>query len=101
MPPAVIRERVHVLGALAARMKAEHLSRAVGQVRPVLWESGERSGRGDGSLRFSGYTDTYLRVEIEMLEAIDLENAIEPTLLAAVAGSPPDRLTGTRTDTHA
>ena len=52
--------------------------RAVGQTRPVLWETGERGARGDGSLRFSGYTDTYLRVEIEMPAAIDLENAIEP-----------------------
>ena len=51
--------------------------------------------------RFSGYTDTYLRVETEVPADIDLENAIEPVLLAAVAGAPPDRLTGTRTDTRA
>ncbi len=100
VPTAVIRERVHELGALAARMKADHLTRAVGQVRPVLWESGERGGRDDGS-RFAGYTDTYLRVETEVPADIDLDNAIEPVLLAAVAGAPPDRLTGTRTDTRA
>ena len=101
VPAAVIRERVHAVGELAARMKAEHLTRAVGQVRPVLWESGERGPRGDGARRFSGYTDTYLRVDTEAAADVELENAIEPVLLAAVAGAPPDRLTGTRTDTRA
>jgi threonylcarbamoyladenosine tRNA methylthiotransferase MtaB len=96
VPPAVIRERARELGALAARMKAEHLARAVGQTRPVLWESGEPSARGDGGRRFSGYTDTYLRVEVETPADIELDNSIEPVLLAEVAGVPPDRLIGQR-----
>ena len=96
--PAVIRERVRELGELAARMKAEHVARAVGQTRPVLWEMGERGPRGDGARRFSGYTDTYLRVESDVPGEVELENMIEPVLLTAIAGLPPDRLRGTRTD---
>jgi threonylcarbamoyladenosine tRNA methylthiotransferase MtaB len=96
VPAPVIRERVRELGELAARMKAEHLARAVGQTRPVLWENGERGSRGDGSRRFSGYTDTYLRVETETAADGELENRIEPVLLDAVAGEPPDRLTAVR-----
>ncbi|HWM85972.1 MAG TPA: tRNA (N(6)-L-threonylcarbamoyladenosine(37)-C(2))-methylthiotransferase MtaB [Kofleriaceae bacterium] len=93
VPPDVIRERVRELGGLAASMKAEHLTRAVGQTRPVLWETGEAC---DGARRFSGYTDTYLRVETEVPPDVDLENRIEPVLLARVAGDPPDRLAVTR-----
>ncbi|HKE17253.1 MAG TPA: tRNA (N(6)-L-threonylcarbamoyladenosine(37)-C(2))-methylthiotransferase MtaB [Kofleriaceae bacterium] len=98
LSPAIIRERVRELGELAARMKAEHVARAVGQTRPVLWEAGERGPRGDGARRFSGYTDTYLRVESDVPGDVELENVIEPVLLSAIAGQPPDRLRGTRTD---
>ncbi len=97
VPAPVIRERVAELGALAARMKEDHLRRAVGQTRQVLWEAGERAASGDGGRRFSGYTDTYLRVETEVAADLDLENRIEPVHLSAVAGAPPDRLIGTRT----
>ncbi len=95
LPPPVVRERVARLAALAGRMKAEHLARAVGRTRPVLWEAGEPAA-GGGARRFSGYTDTYLRVETEAPAGLDLENRIEPVLLAGVAGDPPDRLTAAR-----
>ena len=85
-----IRARSAELHRLAARMKAEHLARAVGQTRVVLWESAEELA---GSRRFAGYTDTYLRVETEVAMGIDLENRIEPVRLAAVDG---DRLIGAR-----
>ena len=99
--PALIRERVGELAALATRMREQHLARAVGQTRAVLWETGERGASGDGARRFTGYTDTYLKVETEAPVDVDLENRIEPVRLAGLAGSPPDRLTGTRTDTSA
>lgn len=96
VPAAVMRERVGELAGLAARMKAEHLARAAGQTRPVLWETGEPAERGEGWRRFAGYTDTYLRVETETPAGVDLENWIEPVLLAGAAGDPPDRLIGIR-----
>jgi hypothetical protein len=77
-------------------MKEQHLRRALGQTRPVLWEAGEPAG--DGARRFAGYTDTYLRVEVDAPAGVELENRIEPVLLSGLAGAPPDRLTGTRTD---
>ena len=85
-----IRVRSAELHRLAARMKAEHLARAVGQRREVLWESAEEIA---GQRRFSGYTDTYLRVETAAPAGIELENRIESALLVAVDG---DRLIGAR-----
>jgi threonylcarbamoyladenosine tRNA methylthiotransferase MtaB len=95
VPGPVIRERVRELSLAAARMKAEHLMRAVGQTRPVLWEAGEDLEGGEGR-RFSGYTDTYLKVETVVGAGVDLENAIEPVLLSGPLGDPPDRLAGAR-----
>ncbi len=83
-----IRARSAELHRVAARMKAAHLARAVGQRREVLWESAEETANGR---RFAGYTDTYLRVETTA--EVDLENRIESTLLVAVDG---DRLIGAR-----
>ena len=107
-----IRARSAELHRVAARMKAEHLARAVGQTRQVLWESGEQTGGGEahgviprdvvplsggdrsgGARRFAGYTDTYLRVETEVAMGIELENRIEDVQLAAADG---DRLIGVR-----
>jgi len=85
-----IRARSAELHRLAARMKAEHLARAVGQRREVLWESADETA---GSRRFAGYTDTYLRVETEVAAGVELENRIEAVELAAVDG---DRLIGAR-----
>jgi threonylcarbamoyladenosine tRNA methylthiotransferase MtaB len=85
-----IRARSAELHRLAARMKAQHLARAVGQRREVLWESADEIA---GGRRFAGYTDTYLRVETEVTADVDLENRIETIELAAVDG---DRLIGVR-----
>jgi threonylcarbamoyladenosine tRNA methylthiotransferase MtaB len=86
-----IRARSAELHRLAARMKAEHLARAVGQTREVLWETGEEVG--GAARRFAGYTDTYLRIETEVAMGIELENRIEAVRIAAMDG---DRLTGER-----
>jgi len=86
-----IRARSAELHRLAARMKAEHLARAVGQTREVLWESGDELD--GGRRRFAGYTDTYLKVETEVAMGIELENRIEAVELRAVDG---DRLVGVR-----
>jgi threonylcarbamoyladenosine tRNA methylthiotransferase MtaB len=91
----LIRQRVAEVSTLAARMKLDHLTRAIGQTRPVLWETGERAPGGDGARRFSGYTDTYLRVEVDSPAGVDLENRIERVQLTRL-GSPADRLIGVR-----
>ena len=85
--------------AIAARMKAQHLSRYVGATRPVLWEGPGRGG-DNGQARWLGYTDHYLRVETNAPAHLDLENRITPArldrlnpeqtgLLASIPSSPP------------
>ena len=93
------RARSQQMHEIAARMKAEHLVRFVGDTRPVLWEGTgfpEPGGeaQGDGLLLWSGYTDNYLRVEIVTSPDTDLENRILPTALISVDGNPTDRLQG-------
>jgi len=84
------RARSQQMHAIAARMKAERLAHFVGDIRPVLWEGGEQ--QADGRVRWSGYTDNYLRVETTVPAAADLENRILPAALISTIGSPPDRL---------
>jgi threonylcarbamoyladenosine tRNA methylthiotransferase MtaB len=93
VPGDIVRARSRELHELAARMKAAHLERALGQTREVLWESHEAR---DSVWRFGGYTDTYIKVEAEVPAGVDLENRIEPVTLAGLAGAPPDRLRGVR-----
>ena len=93
--PEVVRERSRELHRLAARMKAAHLERALGQKRSVLWETGDDAG--GGQIRWSGYTDTYLKVEATTVAGEpSLENRIEDVVLTGLAGAPPDRLAVTR-----
>ncbi len=57
---AVKRERMGAMLAVADESRAEYAQSSVGQVRPVLWE---RATAKEGvGWRFSGLTDTYLRV---------------------------------------
>lgn len=84
VPPRVKKARSRAMHALMRRMKAEHLSRYVGDVRPVLWEDVVRGG-DDGSTRtWSGLTDNYLRVHAVVPAHVDLRNAITPTRLLRV-----------------
>ena len=69
------RERSRQLQGVALDMKRAHLSQFLSQVRPVLWE-GRGQDQGDGSCRWSGYTDNYLRVDTIVAAATGLENRI-------------------------
>ncbi len=90
---AVKRDRSRQLHALAARMKAQILGRYVGATRSVLWEGpGEKLPAGD--VRWTGYTENYLRVETTTPAGLNLENRILPVRLTGLVGEPPDRLTG-------
>jgi len=83
VPGEVARWRSQALRALAASMAEARLEEAIGVVRPVLWER-----RGvplpDGGHRWTGYTDTYLRAQIEVPAGIDLENTITRVVPSAV-----------------
>lgn len=86
----VQRQRSHELHTLGAAMKARHLARFVGQTRPVLWE-GEGELQSDGTRRWLGYTDNYLRVETFTDPGAELENRLVPTRLLVSQG---ERLVG-------
>jgi len=87
------RARSRELHAIAARMKAETLASHVGEVRQVLWEGpGEPLPSGD--VRWTGYTENWLRVETTAGPGALLENRILPVRLLEPLRQPPDRLLG-------
>ena len=83
LPRAVKQERSQAMHRLAARLKAQRLAEAIGQERPVLWE-GHGRPQPDGTRRWSGYTDHYMRVETTQPAEVELHNRITPTRLEAV-----------------
>ncbi len=83
VPSAVKKARSRAMHALMRRLKAHHLARYVGDVRPVLWEDVVAEGQGD-TRTWSGLTDNYLRVYAVVPAHIDLRNAITPTRLVRV-----------------
>ncbi len=84
VPADLQRARSQEIHALGEVMKAAHMARFVGQVRPVLWEgSGEPE---DGGWRWQGYTDNYLRVEVIAPEGVALRNQRLPTRLGGHDG---------------
>ncbi len=93
VPNAIKKQRSAAMHRLAAQMKAEHLQRALGQQRAVLWEGAGEPVR-PGIRRWLGYTDNYLRVETLAPDDQQLENTITTTRLQACLGNPPDRLQG-------
>lgn len=91
VPGDVKHERSRQMHALAAAMKAEHLTGNLNQTRPVLWE-GAGEPLPDGRRLWSGYTDNYLRVETTIAAGYDLENRVTPVLLSGLGGQPADHL---------
>jgi len=87
----VKRQRSRALHALAAQLKAEHLARYVGATRQVLWE-GPGEVLASGLVRWTGYTDNYLRVQTETRPEVELENRIMAVRFTGLAGDPVDRL---------
>ncbi len=102
---ATKRARSAEIRELAARMKADHLSRHVGTSRPVLWETrvddgasprvdigiDVAAGASDTTVRWSGYTDNYLRVCTRVHESRSLANLTVDTRLVSHDG---ETLTG-------
>ena len=77
--PATKAARVSALMGLAKDDAARFRNGLVGQIRPVLWEE-----RRDGSARWRGLTDNYVRVECE--NPVWLANTITSSVLIAVEG---------------
>jgi threonylcarbamoyladenosine tRNA methylthiotransferase MtaB len=73
----VKRARSQQLHTIAARLKQETLARHVDSVQPVLWE-GPGQPQHSGLVRWSGYTENYLRVLLDAPAGLDLENRILP-----------------------
>ena len=91
VPADVKKRRSAEMHALAATMKAAHLTRALGQTRPVLWE-GEGVELAGQQRRWTGYTDHYLRAETMVPATMTLTNTIHDARLLALAGDPPDHV---------
>jgi len=101
VPVPVRQERSRQLHELGERLKAQQLSRSIGQVAQVLWERGKPVSDmlGDSKAsdrpaekalwRYQGYTPNYQRVVIHSGE--DLANRILPTELLSVESG---KLTG-------
>lgn len=79
------RRRVDALEATAQRSGEAVRRSFLGDVRPVLWETMERSANGAGPV-WSGLTDNYLRVHTTAPAGLDLENRITPARLASLDG---------------
>ncbi len=92
VPSPVKKARSRAMHALMRRMKAEHLTQYIGDVRPVLWED-VVAEEPDGQTRvWSGLTDNYLRVHAAVPAEINLRNVIAPTRLLQVVDG--ERLLG-------
>jgi threonylcarbamoyladenosine tRNA methylthiotransferase MtaB len=89
IPGPVIKERSRELHRVAARSKEDYMRSYLGNKREVLWESGSKEGQ---SLRFSGYTDNYLRVTTTSTQ--DLSNRVTSTHLTDLDGVPTDKFIG-------
>ena len=74
--PDVKSSRVQTLLTLGKHQAAEFRARFIGSVRPVLWERAERT---NGSSRWSGLTDNYIRVSSRSSQ--NLANTITPARL--------------------
>jgi threonylcarbamoyladenosine tRNA methylthiotransferase MtaB len=83
--PQAKKSRSRQLHALAATMKEEHLRSFLGQTRSVLFE-GQHEDAQEGRRRFTGYTDNYLRVSVEVSAETTLTNVIAPVVLENTDG---------------
>jgi threonylcarbamoyladenosine tRNA methylthiotransferase MtaB len=77
------RQRSRELHRLANASRTRCLERFLGSERSVLWE-GEGEAENEGSRRFAGLTDNYLRCETVVPNTIDLENRITPVQLEQI-----------------
>jgi threonylcarbamoyladenosine tRNA methylthiotransferase MtaB len=78
----VKKERTRQMIALGEELSRLFYEENRGSVRPVLWE--QAIGADNGGLRWSGYTDNYIRVVANGPQ--NLFNTVTPTILLAVQG---------------
>ena len=95
----VQRNRSQQLHQIAAQMKRKHLLAHRWETRPVLWE-GKGVKTGINQLRWSGYTDNYLRVETNVPQQNNLENKITPANITGINEHSADRLLATLPASH-
>jgi threonylcarbamoyladenosine tRNA methylthiotransferase MtaB len=80
LPKALKKERISQLLALGAEMGLAYHSQFVGQTVNVLWE--QAVGADNGGLRWSGYSDNYIRVTAS--GPVDLFNRVTSVRVTAV-----------------
>lgn len=79
----VKHERSQRIHTLSRRMQAATCDEYLGTVRPVLWERALRSDK-EGFELYRGYTDNYLRVQMEVSEGAGLANSIAAVRLGSL-----------------
>jgi threonylcarbamoyladenosine tRNA methylthiotransferase MtaB len=81
--PAVKKQRSRELHLLANQMKRTAMKKYLRRALPVLWE--QNTAQDDmGSVKYSGYTPNFLRVEIEVPSRVVLDNEIRKARLISV-----------------
>ena len=75
VPPSIKLLRCKKLRSLSSKKRSDFHQRFLGQTRKVLWES----RKPDGTI--SGYTDNYIRVDLDDTTGSALRNQILPTRL--------------------
>ncbi|MEM7034248.1 MAG: tRNA (N(6)-L-threonylcarbamoyladenosine(37)-C(2))-methylthiotransferase MtaB [Chloroflexota bacterium] len=84
--PQVSKERSHQMHQLSAKYERAFRQTAIGQTRPVLWETVEET---PGGSLWSGLTDNYIRTSAFSMQP--LQNKITPTVLTQLL---PDAVSG-------
>lgn len=77
------RARCKELAELAERLKANALEQALGETTEVLWESPKKSTL-NGHQHFNGYTNNFLRAQIDVPDDMDLSSNITPVKIISM-----------------
>jgi threonylcarbamoyladenosine tRNA methylthiotransferase MtaB len=77
-----MERRLEAVRKVAKESKRVHLSKFIGQIRPVLWESWKPH---NGKRLWSGFTDNYLRVTCLTDSDVDLKNKILSVRLTSIS----------------
>ena len=80
----IVRQRSQQLHALADKMKQAIMSQQLGKQLDVLWES-PKAVAGSDTIRYTGYTPNFLRVETMLDNGVILENMISKTRLNGIS----------------
>ncbi len=77
------RARCKQLAELAERLKSNVLEQTLGNTTEVLWESPKQSPLKDHQ-RYHGYTNNFLRAQIDVPDNNDLSSSITPVKITAI-----------------